>query len=256
MDSQRFDAFAQALAKASSRRMAMRHLVGLLAGANLIRSSPSTVRGRRKHRPRCDSGLTRCRAGKPRPGRQKRPCVDLQSDTDHCGACGNACPSAAACKAGQCQSSSGNLPSTPPPGPGAGSELPCGPENCIGCCNGTTCIPARAQSNRNCGLDGVTCVDCPLAFVCRDGNCVCLGPGESCDPTVSPDQCCAPESIVCSNGGGQPPGVCCLPEGFPCLSTSGTFCVPGSGCCCSGVCGEGNTCASSDSTLLAAPAQT
>lgn len=132
-------------------------------------------------------------------------------------------------------------------GNGGGSGDPCGPANCIGCCNGTTCVSAFDQSNQNCGFGGITCATCPQAFFCQAGSCVCIQPGDACDPTVQPDQCCAFASLICNNGTAQTPGVCCLEDGLPCQSTANTLCIPGSGCCCSGVCGAGNTCTPSAS---------
>ena len=40
----------------------------------------------------------------------------------------------------------------------AGTGLPCGPENCGGCCNESGCVPGFDQSNQACGLGGITCV--------------------------------------------------------------------------------------------------
>lgn len=128
-----------------------------------------------------------------------------------------------------------------------GSGLPCA-ATCGGCCNGTICVPFNEVSNQACGVNGVTCVACPEMFFCDAGNCVCFNPGEVCNPSVQPDQCCAFASSVCSTGPNQAPGICCLQDGMPCLPTAGTACMPGSGCCCSGVCGGGNTCVPSSSS--------
>ncbi len=127
----------------------------------------------------------------------------------------------------------------------AGTGLPCGPENCGGCCNESGCVPGFDQSNQACGLGGITCAVCPAVFFCQDGTCTCINPGGFCDPTARPDQCCNFEPTTCNTGPSQPSGICCLVDGAPCMATANTPCIPGSGCCCSGVCGGDNTCTSS-----------
>lgn len=123
---------------------------------------------------------------------------------------------------------------------------PCGPESCFGCCNGATCVEVLDQNNQTCGLGGITCSVCTAGTFCQDGQCTCREPGELCDPTISPDQCCVFSGAICVGGGPNPHfGGCCLQDGAPCSPNSNSDCVPGSGCCCSGRCSSSGFCASS-----------
>jgi hypothetical protein len=80
-------------------------------------------------------------------------CVDLMSDAQHCGACGNACPAGNACANGQCVAG-GNCDDA-----GtccSGSTAPCG-----GACVDTLSDP------HNCAACGRACA----SGVCRNGTC-------------------------------------------------------------------------------------
>ena len=90
MEEQRFDQFAQAVARGFSRRRAGRFLAGFaIAFAPL---APATL-GKRKKKKKCKKGTVRC----------GKACVDLASDPNHCGGCGQGC-SGQACANGVCQS--------------------------------------------------------------------------------------------------------------------------------------------------------
>ena len=86
----------------------------------------------------CDEGLTQC----------GEACVDTQSDVDHCGGCGNACPEDAGCAAGTCVAIC---------------------EDGLKSCDGL-CVDVLTDGN-NCGHCGFACPD---SAPCTEG--VCLGP--------------------------------------------------------------------------------
>ncbi len=54
------------------------------------------------------------------------------------------------------------------------SAVTCGPANCSGCCEGTTCQNSSATS---CGSNGVTCVTCASGTTCNSGMCGMPGTG-------------------------------------------------------------------------------
>jgi hypothetical protein len=116
-------------------------------------------------------------------------CVDLDTDTQHCGACDNACPAGVSCTSGEC-----NCP--------AGQEL-CGdtcldtqadPQNCGGC--GAAC-----DANKVCWM-GV-CADTCADLTDCNGGCV--------DTQSNPDHCGACDNAceignACDQGGCGCPG--------------------------------------------------
>ncbi len=79
-------------------------------------------------------------------------CVDLSTDNAHCGACGAACAEFVNCGSGQC----GGVIPPPPPGCAAGLT------DCA-----HTCVDLAANPY-HCGVCGNVC---PLESVCQDGYC-------------------------------------------------------------------------------------
>ena len=175
----------------------------------------------------CGDGYDKCASS----------CVDLQTDPDHCGACGSACPEGVACAAGACGMN------TCPPGSadcGEGSCVDLGgdPQNCGGCgvaCpQGTSCADGACQGGcptgtapcfdfcadlgsdpENCGGCGISCgpgVGClngACQSSCGSGDLFC---GGSCvDPTSDPLHCggcfqqCGPNDLCV---GGACEGTC------------------------------------------------
>ena len=93
MDEQHFDALTRPLGTAPRRSLLWLGLSGLAA---LVASRAWPVQAQQNDSQTCAAGLTLC----PDAG-----CVDLQSDLDHCGACGILCASqlvAVDCRNGEC----------------------------------------------------------------------------------------------------------------------------------------------------------
>ena len=142
----------------------------------------------------CPSGETRCDG----------QCVNLDSDVDNCGFCGNSCAKGKTCLKGVC-------------------ECPSGETNCSG-----VCTDLNSDSN-NCGSCGSTCQQ--GYGTCCGGRCCPEGYGTCCNGQCCPDPyfCCG--SSCCSNGelGNGPQACCngsCQPQddqhcGFSCESCGG-----------------------------------
>lgn len=117
-------------------------------------------------------------------------CVDLDTDLDDCGACGNACPSTAVCEAGSCSCS--------------GAMSLCG----------DTCVDTQSDPS-HCGQCDTRCA---AGSACSQGQCDCLGTLEACggacvDTGSDPAHCgacdkaCDPSQVCldgsCSDGCGD-----------------------------------------------------
>ncbi len=105
-------------------------------------------------------------------------------------------------------------------------NAPCGPNNCKGCCAGTTCVPT--ESDTQCGTGGLACTNCTaISEFCNQstGNCVATPP--LCGPSNCPTGCCAGDSCITSEADTQ-----CGLGGLAC-----TDCTAKSETCQSGVCG-------------------
>lgn len=160
MDHERFDAVARAVSRGSSRRDALRlliggSLVGWLTGGRLTaRATQQAVS--------CASGLTNCSGA----------CVDLSSDYLNCGGCGSACPSAGPnvatieCIGGTCVQTAcdpgyancyGGLDCT---------DLSQDPDNCGGC--GNVCETGVCASGACTAAE--VAVDDPAAVAGSGGN--------------------------------------------------------------------------------------
>jgi hypothetical protein len=131
MPENRFDAIARALAGATSRRGALKALLGGAAGSVL---APAGVIARQPVAPAvaatvcCGEGLANCSG----------TCVSTQSDVSNCGYCAHACPAAATGSFAVCLN-------------GACSSCPSG----TGFCNGK-CLNIQTDPN-NCGKCGTVC---------------------------------------------------------------------------------------------------
>ena len=142
----------------------------------------------------CEPGLVDCGEG----------CTALAGDSDHCGACGNACPSGVSCAVGRCDC-----------------------EEPLKSCDGLCTDPAT--DNDHCGMCGNACRE---GDICLEGACVvdCESPDQRCPGTDG--------EFVCSNP--QTDAVNCGLCGASC--SGGAACVDGTCSCgagqisCSGTC--------------------
>ena len=126
-------------------------------------------------------------------------CVDLQTDTTHCGACDVACPNGSACNAGSC-SCSGNLTAC-----------------------GSACVDLEADA-KNCGKCGQAC---PSGALCSAGQCVCPSGldvcGSACTDTQSDAANCGGCGKSCASGQVCLLGACAA--GCGSLTQCGSSCV-------------------------------
>ena len=108
MDAERFDRLTRALAAARTRRGVTALLgAGLagLAGVWMDFTTEAKRKKRKKKRRKKRRKRKTCRTGR---AKCNGACVNLNSDDEHCGACGNACPGGSSCTNGSC--SNGNCP--------------------------------------------------------------------------------------------------------------------------------------------------
>jgi hypothetical protein len=144
----------------------------------------------------CSTNLSLC----------KGTCVDLQTDTGNCGACGFAVPVDQICRNGEFVSLSAPATTPPPPSPTqspttviptpAPSSGPCpsGKNLCSG-----KCADLRAD-NDDCGKCGW---DCPKGQICQSGTC----PPPELTPvstatagvTITPELSCSAGQLVCNS---------------------------------------------------------
>ena len=160
------------------------------------------------------------------------PCVDTQSDSLHCGVCGNQCAAGSSCQAGVCvagcrpdqvlcDDSCASI-SSDPNNCGA-CNATCGAggaciEGSCGCAAGqVACGESCAELSSdaaNCGGCGIACGD---GFVCSGGNCVCptgtTSCGDQCVHTTSNDQNCGACGQECQTGSTCQAGECTCAEG-------------------------------------------
>ncbi|MGA9525908.1 MAG: MXAN_6577-like cysteine-rich protein, partial [Myxococcaceae bacterium] len=138
-------------------------------------------------------------SGQPGPGNCEDPgfarcageCVRISSDTRHCGACGNACPTLGVCVDGSC----GCLP----------GQVQCG----------DVCADLQDDA-ANCGACGQRC---EAGTVCSEGACVVDCPmgtarcGTECVTLESDPQHCGGCGVACAQGTSCVDGSCRCPEG-------------------------------------------
>jgi hypothetical protein len=163
--------------------------------------------------PECEAGETCCRVG------TTNTCVDLQTDRNNCGLCGETCGLNETCKAGVCSADV--------------CEPPC-PEG-QHCCS-DVCVDRQTDPN-NCGFCGNTC-DEVRSDGCTAGQCSCRGALEC----RTDQECC--EGIGCRNINTDPSNcgecgyTCKIGESCmdgACSCGGGVACEPNESCC-SGTC--------------------
>jgi streptogramin lyase len=163
-------------------------------------------------------------------------CVDLSSDSAHCGSCANACPTGSTCQAGLCCAS--GLTSC------GGTCVALGTnQNCAAC--GDACAANASCSPSHTCLEngGQTCTaatDC-LSGACADGKCcdtACTGACQSCATGTCTAVKGADDADTCTgNNTCDSSGTCKLKQGQACTQgtqCASTFCADG--VCCNAAC--------------------
>lgn len=181
-------------------------------------------------------------------------CVDLETDTEHCGACGNVCANQMLCVEGLCDcggrlceshetccEDSNGVPRCASldfdeEHCGACGQICSQDELCYGtvcvcegangiteqcaarenCCNGEGCVDFQTDA-QNCGGCGL---ECGAGEQCQEGLCVC---GDT--VSAAGAAACAPGEACC----GSTPT--CMPETDPQCQCGTTRCTAGEGCC-------------------------
>ncbi|MBK8481559.1 MAG: hypothetical protein IPL40_10335 [Proteobacteria bacterium] len=141
-----------------------------------------------------DDGADQCGGSTATCCSQISACIDLQSNTSHCGACGTVCDAAVAsrCVSGHCECGE--------TGAACGAGLNCVSGQCVckagarcgGCCDGNSCVSVPTAAL--CGLNGATCQVCS-APECRSRTCKSDGSCGS-DPLTGTD--CADDGLSCT----------------------------------------------------------
>jgi hypothetical protein len=147
-------------------------------------------------------------------------CLDLNSDPNNCGVCGQRCPADTTCQWGLCLTPVNCANATNGEACWLGAGLPEGI-----CCEGS-CVSWNAEPN--CGGCGRTC---PAGFPCQWGSCYYnISPiiGE-CGPSSSGNACVYDGGVsgVCCAGACAAYNGACLVEGS---CDAGSDCIPGSVC--------------------------
>jgi hypothetical protein len=242
MEQERFDQLARGLAAGRSRRGMVRQLAGAALGGALAAvgvgaaaakpprsrnrhgshhpsaadatdhtpphpGTPPTTDQAQRHKQKhpCPAGQTRCTVGKKKHGKATKACVDLQTDSQHCGSCATKCAADETCQAGQC---SACVPDC------AGKQ--CGADGCGGGCgscpSGQTCQQGQCVcvpdcSGKTCGGDGCggSCGTCSADQQCHQGQCACPAGQTACNGQCVNSQTDATNCGACGN-------VCDLPH--------------------------------------------
>ena len=228
MDNRKFDLLARAFSACTSRRQAL----GLLAATALVGGRSRSVSAAQddSSATACEAGLTYC----PDAG----ACVDLQTDLENCGACGEICESdlvAVDCRGGEC----------------VRADCPVGLEYCgaVDLCRDLSSDP------EHCGA----CANACASGICSSG--VCSGGGGGCEAGqtecggVCVDTCCnnnhcgacgniCPPGLTCFEGFCDcPSGICCEEGEVVCNGACVATCCDNYNCgACGNVCDGGETC--------------
>lgn len=260
MDTSHFDALARHF---GNRRSVLGGVALALAAATGMRVDDILAKKKKKHKKKkCKGGTLRC----------GKACVNAQTDSQNCGACGNRCTGGKACARGACvgtpscptgQIRCGDLCVDP-----TSNENHCGTcgnvcrieltciEGTCGCatagetaCPGSFCFDLQTD-NDNCGACGNAC---PLGQHCRDGTCTNL----SCDAgqrLCTNDSTCIPDGddrFCCSQAdcGGASSDLQCVNHACVCKTTGTARCgAPNRNKCsiCCGGTGVGERCGPAD----------
>ena len=231
MDHQ-FDVLTRVFATCASRRQAL----SLLAAMTVAGSRPGRAAAQ-ADASTCESGLTDCGG----------VCVDLQSDLNNCGACGEICESGLVpveCRSGVCERATCPVGIEYCGAVDGCRDLSSDPEHCGACanpcasgvCNGGICAAggscAEGQAdcggvcvdtccnNQHCGACGNVCppgrtcfegiCDCPSGLCCAEGEVNCDG---MCVATCCDNNNCGACGNVCKDGLTCFEGVCDCPSG-------------------------------------------
>lgn len=153
MDSATFDAIVRSVAGAHSRRWLAPRLVGIAvaSAAGFALDNAAARRRKRKRKKRKNRGGSNDDPGTCEQTPCNGACVDLSSDNENCGACGNACAAGLTCCDGVCRA------------------LQSDNSNC-GACGNACFIPGSRFCT--CGV----CVFCPLGATVAPGECTCECP--------------------------------------------------------------------------------
>ena len=125
-------------------------------------------------------------------------------------------------------------------------QAPCGPNNCKGCCAGSTCV--NTENDTQCGTGGLACTDCTQQKeVCNTSTGQCTNIQPQCNQQNCPKGCCAGDVCVTSETDTQ-----CGIGGLACndCTQKGQSCNAGTcvspcnaqtcvGCCQAGTCYAG-----------------
>jgi hypothetical protein len=229
MDHQ-FDVLTRVFATCTSRRKAL----ALLAAMTVAGSRP----GRASAQATCEAGLTDCGG----------ICVDLQSDMNNCGACGEICESdlvPVECRSGVCERASCPVGIEYCGAVDGCRDLSSDPAHCGACANacasgvcsggvcatgGGSCAEGQAEcdgmcvdtccNNSHCGACGNACpsgtscfegiCDCPSGLCCAEGEVICNG---TCVATCCDNNNCGACGNVCKDGLTCFEGKCDCPSG-------------------------------------------
>ncbi len=218
MDHQ-FDVLTRVFATCTSRRLAL----ALLAAMTVAGSRPG-----RATAAQCASGLTDCGG----------VCVDLQSDLNNCGACGEVCESGLVpveCRSGVCERASCPVGIEYCGAVDGCRDLTSDPAHCGACanacasgvCNGGVCAPGGGA----CPPDQTDCGGVCVHTCCNNEHCGACGtvcpPGETCFEGIC----------------GCPSGLCCAEGEVICDGTCVATCCDNNNCgACGNVCTGGLTC--------------
>jgi hypothetical protein len=262
MDQQRFDDLARALARTPSRRTFVKGMLGGAVAAIAGRAS-AVAKEKDKDKPlwkqkcknpgdcpggaacvnnhcACPPGSTLCDEGGAFAA-----CVDLLSDHDNCGTCGQGCGENLECLNGTCDCplplthcGEGGCTDTADDPLNCGAcgtvcaeglrcivgvcACPSGQEPCQGPGGGYNCIDVQ-NDQYNCGGCGTLCGE---GKICQGGGCVCAPDraacGERCVDLATDPQACGTCGNVC------PPGTSCI--GGQCGCPDGQANCGGAGC--------------------------
>ena len=231
-----FDELTKALATSTSRRQALRTILGASIGGLLGIGGISTAFGRQRHRTRITApsgpkGNSNCakwcaQVFGPNTSAAGQCTSQAAHGTGLCRMCGTADPSSICCVRNTSGFCSGTSAARCPCDSAQCETCDTSHGTCDGCPSGQHCCSGTCKE---CCADS----DCPSGQHCSNGQCVpdCLASGLNSLCSVNSD-CC---SGMCEPFGVFPPH-CCSPPGTPC-----NLADPGG--CCSGTCTAASGCA-------------